>query len=132
MIRDSLLVDGGEMIKSHRELEVWQLGMKLAGEIYLLTEKLPAKEIYGLASQIRRASVSIPSNVAEGQQRHYRKEFVQFLYQALGSLAELETQLILVNEIYKIKLKDEEVTDKLGKKLRALINALEPRVTGRE
>ncbi len=120
------------MIKSYKELEVWQLGVKLVSEICRLSEKLPAKEIYGLVSQIRRASLSIPSNIAEGQQRHYRKEFVQFLYQALGSLAELETQLILVDEVYGVKLPNSEIVDKLGKKLRSLIKSLESRATSHE
>lgn len=119
------------MIKSYKELEVWKLGYELAKKVYIWTEKLPPKEMYGLTSQIRRASISIPSNIAEGQQRHHRKEFIQFLYLALGSIAELETQLNLASEIYNIEIKAEEreTMEKLGKKMRALIISLQQRET---
>ena len=73
--------------------------MKLAKQIYLLTAKFPKEETYGLSSQIKRSAISIPSNIAEGAARHSNKEFIQFLYIALGSLAELETQLLLSKEI---------------------------------
>jgi len=114
------------VIKSYKDLEVWVIGMELAKEIYKLSGGLPKEELYGITSQIRRAAVSIPSNIAEGQQRHYRKEFVQFLYQAMGSLAELETQLILVKELYTLDVNQGlcEKMDKLGKKLRNLLKTL--------
>jgi four helix bundle protein len=82
-------------VKSYKDLDAWKLGMNLAKKIYEITEKFPDSEIYGLSSQMRRASVSIPSNIAEGSGRNHKKEFVQFLYLARGSLLELETQIEL-------------------------------------
>ena len=82
-------------IESYRDLEVWQLARKLVLEVYHLTSPFPDTERFGLTSQMRRAAVSIPSNVAEGWGRHYTAEFIQFLRKANGSLVELETQLIL-------------------------------------
>jgi len=90
----------GDKIYSFRDLKVWQMGMSIAREAYLLTKKLPREEMFGLTSQIRRAAVSIPSNIAEGRGRSTRKDFCQFLHIALGSLSELETQLLIANEIY--------------------------------
>jgi four helix bundle protein len=83
----------------YKDLKIWQRGMGLAKAIYRLTGGFPAEERYGLASQMRRAAVSIPSNIAEGQARRGTKEFVQFLALASGSLAELETQLLLSVEL---------------------------------
>jgi four helix bundle protein len=79
----------------YKDLQIWQKGMRLTKEIYRLTARFPTEERYGLASQMRRAAVSIPSNIAEGQARRGTKEFVQFLSLASGSLAELDTQLLL-------------------------------------
>jgi four helix bundle protein len=79
----------------YKDLKIWQKGMSLAKAVYVLTAKFPAEEMYGLKSQMRRAAVSIPSNIAEGQARHGTREFLQFLSHADGSLAELETQLLL-------------------------------------
>ena len=86
-------------ISDYRDLEVWQLGRNLVKEIYLLTRAYPAEERYGLTSQMRRAAVSIPSNTAEGWGRHYTAEFIQFLRKANGSRTELETQLILSQDL---------------------------------
>lgn len=80
-------------IKSHKDLKVWRESMDLVILIYDLTEQFPSKEAFGLTSQLRRASVSIPSNIAEGAGRKGENEFKRFLYIALGSLSELETQL---------------------------------------
>ena len=85
---------------SFRDLKVWQNGLTITREIYLLTKKLPREEVFGLASQMQRAAVSVPSNIAEGRSRSSRKDFCQFLHIAIGSLSELETQLILVEMIY--------------------------------
>ncbi len=73
--------------------------MELAGEVYSVTRQFPREEVYGLTSQTRRAAVSIPSNIGEGAARNSRKEFIQFLHVALGSVAELETQLILATQM---------------------------------
>jgi len=80
-------------------LEIWKLGVKLARDIYLLTERFPKREIYGLTDQIRRSAVSIPSNIAEGKGRSTAKDFVHFLNTARGSLYELTAQLYVAREI---------------------------------
>ena len=86
-------------IRSFRDLRIWSLGIQLAKSTYGLTEKFPKKETYGLASQMQRAAVSIPSNIAEGHIRAHTKEFAQFLHMSLGSCAELETQAIIAKEL---------------------------------
>jgi len=83
---------------NHKELEVWKESILLAKWIYFITDKFPRQEIFGLSSQMKRCSVSIPSNIAEGAARESDKEFIHFLYISLGSLAELETQIILSHE----------------------------------
>lgn len=90
------------MGSSYRQLKVWQLSYTLAKEVYELTARLPSSEQYGLTSQLQRAAVSIPSNIAEGQQRKGSQEFAQFLGIARGSAAELSTQLLLAHEIYQV------------------------------
>jgi four helix bundle protein len=75
------------------DLKVWQLGMEIAKSIYVLTQDFPTKEIYGLSSQMQRAAVSIPSNIAEGRAKESTKDFLRHISIAQGSLAELETQL---------------------------------------
>lgn len=85
--------------KSYRDLLVWQKGMSIVEEIYRLTAEFPRNEEYGLKSQMRRAAISIPSNIAEGQGRGHGKEFVQFLHIALGSLSELETQIEIASRL---------------------------------
>jgi four helix bundle protein len=84
---------------NHKDLEVWKESMLLAKEAYLLTKSFPKEELYGITAQIRRASVSVPSNIAEGAARSSDKEFIQFLYISLGSLSELETQLLLSSDL---------------------------------
>ncbi len=84
---------------SFKDLEVWKQGIDLVTEVYKLTGMFPSHEQFGLVSQMRRAAVSIPSNIAEGQGRKNVKEFIQFLYIAKGSLAELETQLIICERL---------------------------------
>jgi four helix bundle protein len=79
----------------HKELDVWKVSIEFVSEVYNITTSYPKDELFGITSQIRRAAVSIPSNIAEGAARNHDKEFIQFLYIALGSLAELETQLII-------------------------------------
>lgn len=86
-------------VKTHKDLEIWQNGIELVVQIYEITSKFPKTEIYGLTSQLRRSAVSVPSNIAEGAARNSDKEFIQFLYISLGSLSELETQLIIAEKI---------------------------------
>lgn len=83
------------MKRAHKNLEVWKEAMQLAASIYAVTEDFPKSEIYGLTSQMRRAAVSVPSNIAEGAARFSTKEFLQYLNIAGGSLSELDTQIIL-------------------------------------
>lgn len=85
--------------RSFRDLDVWKLSIEIVKNIYQITNNFPNSGIYGLTSQLRRSAISIPSNIAEGQGRNSSKEFGQFLAIALGSLAELETQLIIAKEI---------------------------------
>jgi four helix bundle protein len=85
--------------RHYKELLVWQKGMALTKLVYDLTGRFPADERFGLTSQLRRAAVSVPSNIAEGQARHGTGEFLQFLSHAQGSLAEIETQLLLAVEL---------------------------------
>ncbi|MBI3421129.1 MAG: four helix bundle protein [Candidatus Sungbacteria bacterium] len=88
-------------IQSFKELIVWQKGIQLVKVIYIATRKLPREETYGLTSQMRRAAVSIPSNIAEGKKRKTKKDFLQFLRVANGSAAELETQIIITIDLYR-------------------------------
>ncbi len=83
----------------YRDLKVWELGVELSLEVYRLSSSFPKNEQYGLSSQIQRAAVSITSNIAEGHARKSQKEFLRFLNIAKGSLAELETQLIIANRL---------------------------------
>jgi four helix bundle protein len=86
-------------IKTHKDLEVWKQCISFVKNIYQSTQIFPKEETFGLTSQIRRSAVSIPSNIAEGAARNHKSEFKQFLYISLGSLSELETQLIIAKEI---------------------------------
>jgi len=95
-------------MKTHLDLDVWKKSMDLVTKIYATTRNFPKEETYGLTSQIRRSAVSIPSNIAEGAARGSKKDFAHFLNISLGSLAELETQLIIsVNlEYLGLEMKD--------------------------
>ena len=88
------------MLQSYKELIVWQKSVDLVERIYILTAEFPKEEIYGLVSQMRRAAVSIPSNIAEGQRRKDIPEYLQFLRIADASSAELETQIIIAKRLY--------------------------------
>jgi len=90
--------------KTHKDLVVWQKSMDMVVTVYRATECMPKSELYGLTSQIRRAAVSVPANIAEGAARNHSREFIQFLYVALGSLAELETELLLAERLQFIEL----------------------------
>jgi len=101
-------------MKSHHDLEVWKKAIDYVSLIYRYTELFPKSEIYGLTNQIRRSAVSIPSNIAEGAARNTQKDFSHFLSIALGSIAELETQLIIANNIdYLSENQLEELIKKL-------------------
>ena len=104
------------MVRPHYNLEAWKAAMALVKDVYKLTREFPKEEVYGLVSQMRRAAVSIPSNLAEGAARNGAKEFIQFLGVTKGSLSELETQLLISAELgylpreHKIFEKLEEVS----------------------
>ena len=86
-------------IKTHKDLDVWKKSMDLVEEVYRFTQGFPGSEKYGLINQIRRCAISVPSNIAEGSARNTSKETTQFCYIALGSLAELETQLLIAERL---------------------------------
>lgn len=119
-------------ITSYKDLKVLQISMDIAEQVYRLTESFPKQETYGLTSQLQRAAVSIPSNIAEGHTRDSTKEFLQFLSIALGSLAELETQLMLAE---RFKYLDNSAltamllkTEETGRMLRGLQRTLKAKL----
>src|SRR5436853_3982704 len=118
--------------QSYKDLIVWQKGIELAKAIYKLTTSFPAEEEFGLVSQMRRAAVSIPSNIAEGQARRTTPEFIQFVTHARGSAAELDTQIILAVELQfcpkKSALPMYELTDEIRRMLNALRRKLGERL----
>jgi four helix bundle protein len=116
-------------VSSYRDLLVWKAAIELAVEAYAVTKAFPASEMYGMTSQIRRASASIAANIAEGYGREHRGSFVQFLRVAQGSLKELETHVILSGRVGLILENDTArllgAADELGKMLRAMIRSLQ-------
>ncbi|MFN2497737.1 MAG: four helix bundle protein [Pyrinomonadaceae bacterium] len=116
------------MLKSYRDLLVWQKAMELTLEIYQFSSSFPRSEMYGLTSQLRRAGVSVPSNIAEGYGRGSRKEYVQFLCISQGSLKELETQVILAQRLsYGSTTAGDDLltlSEEVGRMLGALIRSL--------
>jgi four helix bundle protein len=118
-------------IESYKDLEVWQVAMRLAEACYTLTARFPKDETYGMSAQIRRASVSIPANIAEGYGRELTGSFVQFLRIAQGSTRELETLLILAEKVQLAEQQPlaplQENCERVSKMLRALIRSLEAR-----
>jgi len=123
-------------IQSYRDLEAWQLGMKLVEDVYTLTRLLPREELYGLSAQLRRAAVGIPSNVAEGQQYGFGKTYVRYVAVALGCEAEVQTQLEL---LIRLKLAREErvisildLASRTGQVLRGLKRSVARHVKARE
>ncbi|TLS66752.1 four helix bundle protein [Mariprofundus erugo] len=117
------------MRRKHHDLQVWQLGMRLVKEVYSVTRTFPESERFGLCSQMQRASVSIPSNIAEGAGRNGEKEFLQFLSIARGSLCELETQLMISHELGYVR-EEKEVLDLINEtyaKLNALMTSIRAR-----
>ena len=117
--------------RSYKDLVVWQKGIALAKLIYQLTNNFPSEEKFGLVAQMRRAAVSIPSNIAEGQARHKTGEFIQFISHAEGSLAELDTQLILSIELKFARAENADVAFQLISELRRMLNALRRKLAAR-
>jgi len=124
------------MAQTYRDLIAWQKAMDLVTEVYEVTRTFPREELYGLTSQLRRAAVSIPSNIAEGQARYSHAEFHHFLRNAKGSLAEMETQIqIACNLKYVDQEKAEALlraTAELGRILNALLESVKKRAAGAE
>jgi four helix bundle protein len=114
------------MSGSYRDLIAWQKAKRVALDVYRFTRRFPKDEVYGLSSQMRRAAVSVPSNIAEGKGRYSQKEFVQFLFHARGSLLELQTQISIARDLDyldSIAFKNlESQTEELGRILNGLIN----------
>jgi four helix bundle protein len=116
--------------QSYRDLVVWQKSIALVKQLYHLTAKFPGEEKFGLISQIRRAAVSVPSNIAEGQARNTTGEFIQFISHAEGSAAELDTQLYLSVELGFIKPADAAPVLALIDEIRRMLNSLRRRLNG--
>ena len=120
--------------KSYQELQVWQKAMDLVDQIYRATKRFPKEEIYGLTSQLRRAAVSVPSNIAEGQGRNSTQQFLHHLSIAYGSLMEAETQLLIAQrQQYLDQTQAEaliEQTSEIGRMLNGLCAALSRKPTG--
>ena len=121
-----------ELIRSYTDLRVWQRGMDLVEAIHVTTQSFPKHEIYGLTSQVRRAAVSIPANIAEGHSREHTKEFRNFLSMAQGSISELETELEIAARLGYLPVEQfsrlmPQVAG-LAKQVRALREALAKRI----
>lgn len=116
------------MIKDFKDLNVWQESVDVVKLVYILTKRFPKEEMFGLTSQIRRAAISIPSNIAEGWARQHTKEYIQFLHHSLGSCAELETQIIIAHELkYVSGIEKDKIIEKINyisRMLRKLIKSL--------
>ncbi|MBL8521397.1 MAG: four helix bundle protein [Betaproteobacteria bacterium] len=111
--------------RKHHELHAWQLAIELVKEVYALSEKFPRDEAYGLTAQVRRAAISIPSNIAEGAARATDREFLYFLHVSRGSLSELETQIVLAKELGFLKESErvDQLIENVFSKLGGLIKA---------
>jgi four helix bundle protein len=118
-------------VRRFNDLIAWQKAMDLVEDVYRLTKLFPKDELFGLTSQLRRAAVSIPSNVAEGQSRRSSKEFIQFLSVAQGSLAEVETQVLIATRLQYIPEDHSrgllEKTAELGRIMNGLVEAISKR-----
>lgn len=115
-------------VEHYSDLKVWQKSMDLAADIYRIVKLLPREELYGLSSQMRRAVVSIPSNIAEGHQRGATRDYIRFLHISQGSVGELETQIILCNKLEYIDIEKTRQLisqcNEVGRMLSGLINNL--------
>ena len=114
-----------QKIEDYKDLIVWQRSMELAEEVYRLVKKLPKEELFALSDQIRRAVISIPSNIAEGYERNSTTEYIHVLSIAKGSKAELETQLLLCTKIHYLNNSDIEKSISLIQEIGKMINSLQ-------
>lgn len=111
-------------VKGFRTLNAWKKAYELPLEIYRLSRKFPKEETYALASQLQRAAVSVPANIAEGYERNHRKEYLQFLYIAKGSLGEVETYLLLATDLGYLTANEYACTSEIRKETSRLIKGL--------
>lgn len=111
-------------IKTYRDLLIWQKSMALVSEVYKLTKSFPNEEMFGLSAQLRKASVSVPSNIAEGYGRNSTKDYVRFLHIAIGSLYEIQTQIEIAFELKYLPSEDFTRLDKLMKEIERMISSL--------
>jgi four helix bundle protein len=118
--------------RDYKDLLVWQKGIALVKQVYSISRQFPPDERFGLAIQVRRAAVSIPSNIAEGQARHTSKEFVLFLSHAEGSVAEVDTQLTLAMELSFCSRSELSDAFQLVLELRRMLNSLRRKLLARE
>jgi len=123
----------GKKIKSYHDLEIWQRGRKLVSVIYHLTASFPKSEVYGISSQLQRAAISIPLNIAEGWGRETSKSFLQFLRNSRGSLFELDTLLLIAYDLKyitddQLKSINQEIAE-LGRMMNAFIKKINARIT---
>lgn len=112
------------MDKPHKRLDAWKLAMELVGRVYTLTNRFPSEERYGLTDQMRRAAVSVPCNIAEGAARQTRKEFVNFLHIAQGSLSELDTLSDVAVRLSYVNIQEREDLDVLMERLDKTLSGL--------
>ncbi|MFV0176253.1 four helix bundle protein [Empedobacter falsenii] len=119
-------------MKTHKDLDVWKLSIEFVTDIYNLTKDFPKEEQFGLTNQIRRASVSIPSNIAEGAGRRSDKEFLQFLYISMGSIQEIDTQLLISLNLNYLTKSEYEILltklDQISKMISGLIKFVKERL----
>ena len=119
------------MARTYKDLVAWQKAMELVTEVYRITQHFPKEEMYGLTAQVRRAAVSVPSNIAEGQARYSHMDFQRFLRQARGSLVEVETQVMIGVNLGFLDGKDAKPilgrTAEVGRILNALLNSIRER-----
>jgi four helix bundle protein len=115
---------GKGMVKSYRDLIVWQKSMQLVTQVYSKTKILPREELYGLVAQIRRSSVSIPSNIAEGYGRNSTNDYLRFLQIASGSLYELQTQLEICLNLEYLSKEDFESIDEQSREIERMLSSL--------
>lgn len=116
-------------MKTHKDLDVWKRSMSLVTLIYQQSKSFPKEETYGLTNQLRRCAVSIPSNIAEGAARNHKKEYIQFLYIALGSASEVETQLLIAKNLHYFNEEQSSLlldqNDRIRKMLVGLIKSVQ-------
>ena len=130
--RDAKVDTSSEIIRGYRDLVVWQKSMELAQRIYETTGAFPREEVFGLSCQLRRASVSVPSNIAEGRSRRSTRDFLNYLSIAYGSLAEIETQITLSRRLGYVSVEQEDsfltLCGEIGRMLNGLSGSLRERL----